>query len=45
MGLISNYEMAWVVNAVELSLAKLGRRAYDGTANKIFNEITFGIGK
>ena len=45
MGLISNYEMAWVVNAVELSLSKLGRRAYDGTANKIFNEITFGMGK
>ena len=44
MGLISNYEMAWVVNAVELSLAKLGRRPYDGTANKIFNEITFGMG-
>jgi aspartate aminotransferase-like enzyme len=45
MGLISNYEMAWVVNAVELSLDKLGRRKYDGTANKIFNEITFGMGK
>jgi len=45
MGLISNYEMAWVVNAVELCLAKLGRRDYDGTANKIFNEITFGMGK
>ncbi|MDF1879305.1 alanine--glyoxylate aminotransferase family protein [Sulfurimonas sp. SAG-AH-194-C20] len=45
MGLISNYEMAWVVNAVELCLAKLGRRDYDGTANKIFNEITFGMDK
>lgn len=44
MGLISNYEMAWVVNAIELALDKLGRRRYDGTANKIFNEITFGIG-
>jgi aspartate aminotransferase-like enzyme len=39
MGLIPTYEMAWVVNAVELSLDKLGRRTYDGTANKIFNEI------
>jgi len=39
MGLIQTYEMAWVVNAVELSLDKLGRRTYDGTANKIFNEI------
>ena len=45
MGLISNYEMAWVVNAVELCLAKIGRRAYDGTANRIFNEITFKMGK
>ncbi len=41
MGLISNYEMAWVVNSVEMCLDKLGRRTYDGTANKIFNEITF----
>jgi aspartate aminotransferase-like enzyme len=45
MGLISNYEMAWVVNAVELTLAKLGRRDYDGTANRIFNEITFSMVK
>ena len=45
MGLISNYEMAWVVNAVELALDKLGRRVYDGTANKAFNEITFGLNK
>lgn len=44
MGLIPNYEMAWVVNAVELCMAKLGRRPYDGTANKIFNEITFKMG-
>lgn len=41
MGLIPNYEAAWVVNAVELSLDMLGRRTYDGTANKIFNEILF----
>jgi aspartate aminotransferase-like enzyme len=45
MGLISDYEISWVVNAVELSLAKIGKRPYDGTANKIFNEITFNIGK
>lgn len=45
MGLISNYEMAWVVNAVELCLAKLNRRKYDGMANKIFNEIIFGMEK
>jgi aspartate aminotransferase-like enzyme len=45
MGLIPNYEMAWVVNAVELALDKLGRRKYDGTANRIFNEVTFGMDK
>ena len=45
MGLISDYEMAWVVNAVELALDKLGRREYDGTANKIYNKITFMAGK
>lgn len=45
MGLIHDYEMSWVVNAVELALDKLGRRVYNGTANKIFNEITFKIGK
>jgi aspartate aminotransferase-like enzyme len=45
MGLIENYEMNWVVNAVELALDKLGRRKYDGTASKVFNEVTFNIGK
>ncbi len=43
MGLIPTYEMAWVVNSVELALSKLGRREYDGTANKVFNEIFFKI--
>ncbi|SFV60099.1 Phosphoserine aminotransferase [hydrothermal vent metagenome] len=41
MGLIEPYEMAWVVNAVELALDKLGRRTYDGTANRVFNETIF----
>jgi aspartate aminotransferase-like enzyme len=41
MGLIPDYEAAWVVNAIELTLDMLGRRKYDGTANKIFNEILF----
>jgi hypothetical protein len=45
MGLIPDYEMAWVVNSVELALDKLGVRAYDGTANKIFNETRFSMGK
>jgi aspartate aminotransferase-like enzyme len=43
MGLIPTYELAWVVNAVELSLAKIEKRAYDGTANKVFNEVFFGV--
>ncbi len=41
MGLIPVYEILWVVNAVELCLAKLGRRKYDGTASKVFNEVFF----
>lgn len=45
MGLISNYEMAWVVNAVELALDTLGRRVYNGEANRVFNQIMFGLAK
>ena len=41
MGLIELYEMVWVVNAVELVLAKLGRRDFDGTASRVFNEEYF----
>jgi len=41
MGLIDTYEMVWVVNAVELALAKLGRREFDGTASRVFNEEYF----
>lgn len=41
MGLIPVYEISWVVNAVELCLSKLGVRDYDGTANKIFNNVYF----
>ena len=43
MGLIPPYEMAWVVNSVELALSRLGHRQYDGTANKVFNETFFGV--
>ena len=38
MGLIEPHEMLWVVNAVELALAKLGRRSFDGTAARVWNE-------
>jgi len=41
MGLIPVYESAWVVNAVELALADLGRRDFDGTASRVFNESYF----
>jgi aspartate aminotransferase-like enzyme len=41
MGLIETSEMVWVVNAVELALAKLGRRDFDGTASRVFNEEYF----
>ena len=43
MGLIAPYEAAWVVNGVELALAKMGRRPYDGTANRGFNTVYFGL--
>ena len=38
MGLIEPHEMSWVVNAVELALAKMGRRSFDGTAARVWNE-------
>ena len=38
MGLIPVYESAWVVNAIELALDELGKRTFDGTANRIFND-------
>ncbi len=41
MGLIPDNESAWVVNSVEHALERLGRRAYDGTASRVFNEIFF----
>lgn len=43
MGLIAPYESAWVVNSVEMALHALGRRGYDGTAGRIFNEVFFGL--
>ncbi len=36
MGLIEVYEMAWVVNALELTLDKLQMRKFSGIANKTF---------
>ena len=41
MGLIPVHESVWVVNAIEMALAKLGRREFDGTASKTFNEVYF----
>ncbi|MDQ7046675.1 MAG: alanine--glyoxylate aminotransferase family protein [Sulfurovum sp.] len=38
MGLIPVHESAWVVNAIELALDDLGKRSFDGTANKVFNK-------
>lgn len=39
MGFIPIYESLWVVNAIELALNDLKIRKFDGTANKIFNNI------
>lgn len=38
MGLIPVYESAWVVNSIELALDELGRRTFDGTAGRVFNQ-------
>ena len=41
MGLVSDYEAAWAVNAIEKSMDDLGIRTFDGTANKIFMQGMF----
>jgi len=41
MGFIEPYELAWVVNAVELAIDRLGRRVFDGTASRVFNQEYF----
>ena len=41
MGLIPVNESVWVVNAIEMALSDLGRRSFDGTASKVFNEVYF----
>ncbi|MEA3352262.1 MAG: alanine--glyoxylate aminotransferase family protein [Campylobacterota bacterium] len=41
MGLVSDYEAAWAVNAIEKALDELNIRTFDGTANKIFMETSF----
>lgn len=38
MGLVNAYETAWTLNCVELALAELGLRAYEGTANRVFTQ-------
>ena len=43
MGLIQTYEAAWVVNAIELALADMGVRPFDGKASETFNRRFFGL--
>ncbi len=38
MGLVEDFEAAWVVNAIELAYDELGLRTFDGKANKVFLE-------
>ncbi len=38
MGLVADYETAWTLNAIEMALEEIGRRPYDGTANKVFTK-------
>ena len=42
MGLVSDFEAAWAVNAIEKAMDDLGIRTFDGTANKIFMKGFFG---
>ena len=41
MGLIPVHESLWVVNAVEWALSRMGRRGFDGSAARIFNEVYY----
>jgi len=41
MGLVEDYEAAWVVNAIELAMDELGLREFDGTASKVFSQNMF----
>ena len=43
MGLIPLEQSVWVVNAVELALAELKLRAFDGVANKVFLETYYAL--
>ena len=43
MGLVEDFEANWVVNAIEKTLADLGIREFDGTANKVFMERFFSL--
>ena len=39
MGIIPFYEIAWVLNSIELVLHEMNIRNYDGSANKTFSQI------
>ncbi len=43
MGLVEDFEAAWVVNAIELTLNDLNIRTFDGTANKVFLKNIFKV--
>ena len=38
MGLVEDFEAAWVVNAIEKAMCDLGIRKFDGTANRVFTD-------
>ncbi|WP_331774622.1 pyridoxal-phosphate-dependent aminotransferase family protein [Sulfurospirillum sp. 1612] len=41
MGIFEGYEIPWTLNAIELALDELGRRPYDGSANRVFCETLY----
>lgn len=43
MGMIPIHEISWVINAIELCLAKLGKRDFNGLSNQIFLQQYYSI--
>ncbi|MDX1809110.1 MAG: alanine--glyoxylate aminotransferase family protein [Sulfurospirillaceae bacterium] len=41
MGIFEGYEVPWTLNAIELALDELGRRKFDGSANRVFCEAQY----
>ena len=36
MGIVEPYEIAWCLNSIEMALEEIGRKEYEGIANRVF---------